>query len=73
VSGVEGRVDRVTEKDMKRTIIVLALCVMLFAHGSPADAQQPEKVPRIGYLASNDPATDSARSEGIRLALRELG
>ena len=46
---------------------------MLFAHGSPADAQQPEKVPRIGYLASSDPATDSARSEGIRLALRELG
>jgi len=38
-----------------------------------AEAQQPKKVPRIGYLSSVDPATDSPRSEGIRLALRELG
>jgi putative ABC transport system substrate-binding protein len=37
------------------------------------EAQQPKKVPRIGYLASGDSACDSARSEAIRLALRELG
>ena len=36
-------------------------------------AQQPKKVPRIGYLSSFDPATESTRSEAIRLALRELG
>jgi putative ABC transport system substrate-binding protein len=35
--------------------------------------QQPKKVPRIGYLSNTDPATDSTRSEAIRLALRELG
>jgi putative ABC transport system substrate-binding protein len=49
------------------------LGVMLIALGFPAEAQQPKKVPRIGYLSSVDPATDSPRSEGIRLALRELG
>ena len=38
-----------------------------------AEAQQPKKVPRIGYLSSFDPATESARAEAIRLALRELG
>ena len=38
-----------------------------------AEAQQPKKVPRIGYLSALDPATESARSEAIRLALRELG
>ena len=38
-----------------------------------AQAQQPKKVSRIGYLSTTDPATDSARTEGIRLALRELG
>ena len=38
-----------------------------------AEAQQPKKVPRIGYLSSLDPATESARAEAIRLALRELG
>jgi putative ABC transport system substrate-binding protein len=37
------------------------------------EAQQPKKVPRIGYLSSFEPATESARAEGIRLALRERG
>ena len=40
---------------------------------SIAEAQQPKKVPRIGYLSSSDPATESARAEAIRLALRERG
>jgi putative ABC transport system substrate-binding protein len=46
---------------------------MLLALGLPAAAQQPNKVPRIGYLASADAATESARAEAIRLALRERG
>ena len=37
------------------------------------EAQQPKKVPRIGYLSNSDAATDSTRAEGIRLALRERG
>ena len=45
------------------------LCVV----AAPAEAQQPKKVPRIGYLSAGDPASESARSEAIRLALRELG
>src|SRR5499427_2395010 len=50
-----------------------ALCAMLFALCQSAKAQQPAKIPRIGYLSNTDAATDSARAEGIRLALRELG
>src|SRR5215831_9026250 len=46
---------------------------MLFALCMSAEAQQPKKVFRIGYLSNADPATDSAQAEGIRLALRELG
>ena len=38
-----------------------------------AEAQQPKKVQRIGYLSAADAATESARSEAIRLALRERG
>jgi hypothetical protein len=38
-----------------------------------AEAQQPKKVPRIGYLSNTDPPRESSRSEAIRLALRELG
>jgi putative ABC transport system substrate-binding protein len=37
------------------------------------EAQQTKKVPRIGYLSGIDRATESARSEAIRLALREPG
>jgi putative tryptophan/tyrosine transport system substrate-binding protein len=58
---------------MKKKITVLMLCAMIFALSYSASAQQPKKVPRIGYLSSFDPATESAGSEAIRLALRELG
>jgi putative tryptophan/tyrosine transport system substrate-binding protein len=50
-----------------------ALCAMLFALCFSVQAQEPTKVPRIGYLSSSDPATESTRAEAIRLALRKLG
>ena len=58
---------------MHKKITGLALCALFFAHSSPADAQQPKKVPRIGYLSADDAASESSRAEPIRLALRELG
>src|SRR6267142_4483338 len=51
----------------------ILIAVTLLALGVTAEAQQPKKVQRIGYLSTNDPAGESARSEAIRLALRELG
>ena len=38
-----------------------------------AQAQQPTKVPRIGYLTANSPSAESARTEAFRQGLRELG
>jgi putative ABC transport system substrate-binding protein len=61
------------QKNMKKKITVLTLCAMLLALCFPAEAQQPKKVPRIGYFSARDPASDSARSEAVRLGLRELG
>ena len=49
------------------------IIVVLLAVGAIADAQQPKKIPQIGYLSNTDPATESTRFEGVRLALRELG
>jgi putative ABC transport system substrate-binding protein len=49
------------------------LLVALLLAASSAQAQQPRKVHRIGYLSPLDPARESARSDPIRLALRELG
>src|SRR5262245_12748412 len=53
--------------------LTAGLCAMLFALCVPASAQQPAKIWRIGYLSSGNTATDSARTEGIRLALGERG
>jgi putative ABC transport system substrate-binding protein len=46
---------------------------MLLALPLPAWAQQPKKVPLIGYLASGNAASEFTRAEAIRLALREFG
>ena len=58
---------------MRKKFIGLALSAMLFALCFSAEAQQPAKVSRIGYLSVLDPARESARAEAIRLALRALG
>jgi putative ABC transport system substrate-binding protein len=46
---------------------VLALC------GAAAEAQQPKKVFRIGYLAPGTPSALAARTEAFRQGLRDLG
>jgi putative ABC transport system substrate-binding protein len=51
----------------------LALVLVLLFGWAGAEAQQPKKVPRIGYLSSRDRASDAERSEAIRAGLRELG
>jgi len=56
----------------RRIVICLPLTVFLLIV-SFAEAQQPKKVTRIGYLSSLSPSSESARAEGIRLALRDLG
>jgi len=50
----------------------ILVAVVLLAVAVKAEAQQPKKVSRLGYLSNTDSATDSPRAEGIRLALREL-
>ena len=52
------------------SILLIAPVVLVAA---AASAQQQKKVARIGYLSSADPASESVRSEPLRLALRELG
>ena len=55
---------------MKRAAVPsILVAVVLLAVAVIAEAQQPKKVPRIGYFW----ASDTTRSEAIRLALRELG
>jgi putative ABC transport system substrate-binding protein len=51
----------------------IALCAMLFALCSPAEAQQLKKVHRIGFLGGTFPSINLARIEAFRQGLRELG
>ena len=65
--------DRDRKKDMKKKITVLALCAVLFALSYSASAQQPAKIPRIGYLQVTASSAVAARTEAFRQGLRELG
>ena len=54
-------------------VFICSLLTVFLLTVSLAQAQQPKKVPRIGYLSAFEPTTESTRSEAIRRALRELG
>jgi putative tryptophan/tyrosine transport system substrate-binding protein len=57
-------------QNLKFTVMVSA---MLSALCFSAEAQQPTKVSRIGFLSAPSPSAVSARAEAFRQGLRELG
>src|SRR5262249_6215343 len=59
--------------DMKKEIAVLALGAVLFALPLSAEAQQTNKVHRIGYLTLIPLSANVARVEAFRQGLRDLG
>jgi ABC-type uncharacterized transport system substrate-binding protein len=61
------RIENLKSLGLSVFAFVLVVC------GAVAEAQQPKNVHRIGYLSATDPATESARFDAIRLALRERG
>jgi putative ABC transport system substrate-binding protein len=54
------------EKNMKKKITVLTLCTLLFALCFSAEAQQPAKIPRIGFLAGTEGPVVGAFQRGLR-------
>ena len=60
-------------KTMMRTIGFWFLSTVVLTIPLPTQAQQPTKIPRIGYLNANFPTTNPVRIEAIRQGLRELG
>ena len=58
---------------MTKKIAGVVLSALLLAFCSPADAQQPTKIPRIGYLSGGFPSADAPRTEAFQEGLRELG
>jgi putative ABC transport system substrate-binding protein len=58
---------------MKIKITALTLCATLFGLCLPALAQQPGRVPRIGYLTGTPLSPMPFQAEAFRQGLRDLG
>jgi len=58
---------------MRKKLFCFALCAMLFAICFPAEAQQPGKVYRIGFLGTGRGTGITPRREELLQALRDLG
>ena len=57
----------------KPALIGLACCTLLFALCISAEAQQPPKIPRIGFLIASSAAAQEPRLRAFKRGLRELG
>src|SRR4029078_556768 len=57
----------------QHSVLCAALCAMLFALCSVVEAQQPNKILRIGFLAALSPSAIAARVEAFKPGLAELG
>lgn len=56
-----------------KTIIGVAPGIIFLAFGLSAEAQQPRKLARVGYLSSAGPITRGYRIDAFRQGLKELG
>src|SRR5215468_11976239 len=57
----------------KRNLGSFALCALLFVLSIPAEAQQPGKIPRIGFLGNSTAALEENLVEPFRQGLHDLG
>jgi putative ABC transport system substrate-binding protein len=51
----------------------IPLCAMLFALCFSAEAQQPKKLPRVGFLIASSVSSQETRLQAFKRGLRELG
>jgi ABC-type uncharacterized transport system substrate-binding protein len=58
---------------IKNVLRLIAIIAALMGCGALAQAQQPTRVPRIGYLGAAAPSAAPHRREAFRQGLRELG
>lgn len=57
-----------------KIVFTLSLCSMLFGPNPSSDAQQPKRVPRIGFVdTEGNPQAPGPQFEAFRQGLRDLG
>jgi putative tryptophan/tyrosine transport system substrate-binding protein len=57
----------------KAGVLSILFVMVLLALAVVAQAQQPKKIPRIGFLIARSPSANAPRIEAFRQGLRELG
>jgi len=60
-------------RETRTKIFCFALCVLTLAHGWSAQAQQPTKLSRIGFLNAASTSALAGRLDTFRQGLTELG
>ena len=55
------------------TILIWLLATVSLTTAPPAEAQQPARIPRIGFLITSSPSAIAPRLDAFRQSLRELG
>ncbi len=65
--------NRISKIKNRKSVGIFALVVTFAMGGAVVQAQQPKKIPRIGFLTANSPSTIQARIEAFRQGLRQLG
>ena len=58
---------------MRKKVIGLTLGATVFALSVSVEAQQPKKVPRIGFLTATSASSQAPRLEAFRQGLKDLG
>jgi len=58
---------------MNKKIILTMVATAILAFGNPTGAQQPAKVPRIGWLAAGSASGVAPLTDAFRQGLRQLG
>ena len=61
------------KSEVSKSAALSVLVALLLAFSFSAEAQQPAKIPRIGFLSATSSSTVSARLEAFHQGLRELG
>src|SRR5262245_14104509 len=62
-----------TGKSKRTSVVGVAVCAMLFALCRSVEAQQPKKVPTVGFLVLAPRSSISPRVEAFRQGLHDLG
>src|SRR6266550_4134245 len=74
VSGQSSVVsNNIGEKPMAKFFLIWLLATLLLTTAFRAQAQQPTKIPQIGFLFVSSLPSNSARIEAFRQGLRDLG